>query len=274
MSLTQQQAILNTPSEDPSRIAVENLIASIKSKQLQEAQRQSDRQILDIIHRVLGRTVDLVYDEDEQDRTHQESERQQTMAVADQAKISMILEEEDRAVTPRAPDVSRMDVEIERHSDDDEQDIEERERTIGSVEPPDDDERIDMSRDPLYRHFLLGITNEDLLSVHGTHIDTSRPSTAKSQGTRAKSAKHDEKSVHHFCIQRVDDEDLLPKGIRAISQLYHQRARYRNKLPFSSVYHKHGQLPMYPRKQIIEEEDEEQGQMSGQQGKTYVVLLH
>lgn len=274
MSLAQQQAILNTPSEDPSRIAVENLIASIKTKQLQEAQRQSDRQIVDIIHRVLGRTVDLVYDEDEQDRMPPEFERQHTMAADDQSKISIILEEEDHTVTPRAPDVSRMDVEIERYRDEDEQEIEERGRTGGSIEHTDDDERIDMSRDPLYRHILLGITNEDLLSVHGTHIDTSRPATGKSQGTRPKSAQHDEKSVHHFCIQMVDEEDLLPKEVRAISQLYHQRARFRHKLPFSSAYHKHGQLPLYPRKKIIEEEDEEQDQMPVQQEKPCVVSLH
>ncbi|CAF4337003.1 unnamed protein product, partial [Rotaria magnacalcarata] len=38
MSSTHPQQITITPNDDPTRAAVENLIASIKSKQLQEAQ--------------------------------------------------------------------------------------------------------------------------------------------------------------------------------------------------------------------------------------------
>ncbi|CAF4882139.1 unnamed protein product, partial [Rotaria magnacalcarata] len=79
--------------DDPTRAAVENLIASIKSKQLQEAQRQSDRKILDIIHRVLGRTIDLVYDEDEKEQIQQEYE--QKLIAEEEKRIPMILEEED-----------------------------------------------------------------------------------------------------------------------------------------------------------------------------------
>src|SRR5579871_5412232 len=102
MSATQQQQGIATPNDDPTRAAVENLIASIKTKQLQEAQRQSDRKILDIIHRVLGRTVDLVYDEDEQEKIQQESE--QRIIPEEESKISMIIEEEDIGYTPRGPD--------------------------------------------------------------------------------------------------------------------------------------------------------------------------
>lgn len=280
MSLTQQQTMITTPGDDPTRAAVENLIASIKSNQLQEAQRQSDRKILDIIHRVLGRTVDLVYDEDEQEKIQQEFDRQQTIAADDQSKISIILEEEDHTITPRAPDVSRMDVETDLDRDDEdqeEQDIDERERTIGSMEFNDAEEQIDMSRDPLYRHILLGITDEDLLSVQGMHIDTSIPAIRKTGMTRAKSAQHDDKSVHHFCIRMLDEKDLLPKEVRAITQLYHQRARYRHPLPFSATYHKHGQLPLYPIKKTIEEEEEEEEQLPPppqQQDKMYVYLYY
>jgi hypothetical protein len=258
MSITQQQQqVISTPTDDPSRAAVENLIASIKSKQLQETQRQSDRKILDIIHRVLGRTVDLVYDEDEQEKIQQELEQKH---LHEESKISMILEEEDLTITPRAPDVSRMDVEVEDEKDqeEEEEDIDEKEKTIDTIEPTDEDEQIDMSRDPLYRHILLGISDEDLLSVRGTRIDVPTPLLAKNQSIPTKPAKHDDKTVHHFCIQMVDEKDVMPKDIRSITQLYHQRARFRHPLPFSSTYHQHGQLPSFPIKETIEDEEDEQ----------------
>ena len=270
---THQRPVIVTPSDDPTRAAVENLIASIKSKQLQEAQRQSDRKILDIIHRVLGRTVDLVYDEDEQEKKQRELEQQQQqkLSIEEHPKISMILEETDSNITPRAPDVSRMDVEA-IDEDQEEQDIIEREKTIGSIDRADRDEEIDMSRDPLYRHFLLGITDEELLNVQGTQISKPASAIRKSEGPRAKSAKHDDKTVHHFCIQMLDEKDMLPKEVRAITQLYHQRARFRHELPFSSVYHKHGQLPSFPPKTSIDEEEEEQQQQQQPQQSRYVYL--
>lgn len=263
MSNTQQQQIIATPSDDPTRAAVENLIASIKSKQLQEAQRQSDRKILDIIHRVLGRTVDLVYDEDEKEK-HQQELDQQAM-IREQSKIPMILEEEDLTFTPRAPDVSRMDVEIDEDKDEDvqdEQDSDDRDKTIETLKSIEQDEQIDMSRDPLYRHILLGITDEDLLNVRGTRIDVPKSLISKNQAIPAKPVKFDEKSVHHFCIQMADESDILPKDIRAITQLYHQRARFRHQLPTSATYHQHGQLPNFPTKESLEYEEKEQ--------KTYV----
>jgi hypothetical protein len=255
MSITQQQQII-TPGEDPTRAAVENLIASIKSKQLQETQRQSDRKILDIIHRVLGRTIDLVYDEDEQEKIQQEHE--QKLIIEEESKIPMIIEEEDLTITPRAPDVSRMDIEVEGEKDQEEEDIDQRDKTIDSIEPTDDDEQIDMSRDPLYRHILLGISDEDLLNVRGTHIDVPTPLIAKNQSIPTKPVKHDDKTVHHFCIQMVNEKDVMPKDIRSITQLYHQRARFRHQLPFSSTYHKHGQLPNFPIKETVEDEEDEQ----------------
>jgi hypothetical protein len=270
MSTNQQRPIIITPSDDPTRAAVENLIASIKSKQLQETQRQSDRKILDIIHRVLGRTVDLVYDEDEQEKIQQEHERQQTI-IEEVPKISIILEETDSVVTPRAPDVSRMDVDRVDDEGQDEEDIDERENTIDTIEQTDKDEQIDMSRDPLYRHILLGITDEDLLNVQGTRINKPTPtSITKPEAIRAKSAKHDDKTVHHYCIQMFDEKDILPKEVRAITQLYHQRARFRHQLPFSSFYHKHGQLPNFPTKTPIEEEEEEEQQQPQQQMYVYL----
>jgi hypothetical protein len=273
---THQRPVIVTPSDDPTRAAVENLIASIKSKQLQEAQRQSDRKILDIIHRVLGRTIDLVYDEDEQEKNQKELEQQQQQQKAlleEHTKISVILEETDSNVTPRAPDVSRMDVEI-IDEDQEEQDIDEREKTIGSIERADRDEEIDMSRDPLYRHILLGITDEDLLNVQGTRISKPASAITKTEVARAKSAKHDDKTVHHFCIKMLDEKDILPKEIRAITQLYHQRARFRHELPFTPVYHKHGQLPIFPPKTPIEEEEEEEQQQQQQPQQSRYVYLH
>lgn len=264
MSITQQQLqqMASTPNDDPTRAAVENLIASIKSKQLQEAQRQSDRKILDIIHRVLGRTVDFVYDEDEKEKTQQELDQQ--AIINEQSKIPMILEEEDLTITPRAPDVSRMDVEIDEEKleeETDEQEILEREKTIASITSFDQDEQIDMSRDPLYRHILLGITDEDLLHVRGTHIDVPKSLINKNQALPTKQNKPDEKSIHHFCIQMVDESDILPKDIRAITQLYHQRARFRHPLPTSETYHKHGELPNFPTKESFEIEEKEQEKM-------------
>jgi hypothetical protein len=256
MSVTQQQPIITTPSDDPTRVAVENLIASIKSKQLQEAQRQSDRKILDIIHRVLGRTVDLVYDEDEQERIQHELEQQ---AIIDQqSKIPIILEEEDLTITPRVPDVSRMDVERDDEKYQEERDIDERDKTMTTIKSIDQDEQIDMSRDPLYRHILLGISDEDLLNVRGTRIDVPTSLIKKNQAAPTKSVKYDEKSVHHFCIQMVDESDMLPKEVRAITQLYHQRARFRHQLPAFATYYKHGQLPTFPIKESFEDEEEEE----------------
>ncbi len=263
MTQQQQQPTLATPSDDPSRAAVENLISSIKSKQLQEAQRQSDRKILDIIHRVLGRTVDLVYDEDEQERIQQELEQQSILE--EQSKIPIILEEEDLTYTPRAPDVSRMDVEIELDRDQEEQDLDEGERTIHTIASIDEDEHIDMSRDPLYRHILLGISDEDLLNVRGSHIDVPKERITKNQALPRKPAKHDEKSVHHFCIQRADEEAIMSRDVRAITQLYHQRARFRHQLPFSANYHRHGQLPNFPITESAEDEEEEEQQPPQQQ---------
>ena len=256
MSIPQLQTAV-TPNDDPTRVAVENLIASIKSKQLQENQRQADRKILDIIYRVLGRTIDLVYDEDEQEQIQQEI--QQQIVTETESKVPMIIEEEDVTITPRAPDVSRMDAtEIGDDNDEeteDEQDLLGRSKSMPTTAAIDDDyERIDMSRDPLYRHILLGITNEDLLSVQGTHIDVPSSMSTKTRPTSVKPQKPDETSVHHFCIQMVDEKDILPKEIRAITQLYHQRARFRHQLPTSATYHKHGQLPNYP----IRENDDEQ----------------
>jgi hypothetical protein len=275
MSIGQQQPIISTPTDDPTRAAVENLIASIKSKQLQEAQRQSDRKILDIIHRVLGRTVDLVYDEDEQEKNQQELERQQTIA-EEQSKISIVIEEDDLTITPRAPDVSRIDLDTDYEKDEqerEEQDIDERDKTIDTIERTDD-ERIDMSRDPLYRHILLGISDEDLLNVQGTHINKPVSTITKTQVERIKSAKHSDKSVHHFCIQMVDEKDILPKEVRAITQLYHQRARFRHQLPLSSTYHKHGHLPNFHIKKLIEEEEEEEEEEQQQQPQKMYVYLY
>jgi hypothetical protein len=258
MSVSQQQPqLIATPNDDPTRAAVENLIASIKSKQLQEAQRQSDRKILDIIHRVLGRTVDLVYDEDEQEQIQQEI-GQQTFH-QEEPKISMIIEEDDMTITPRAPDVSRMGVENEyTKGDGDDEDIDERDKTIGTSEPTDLSEDIDMSNDPLYRHILLEISNEDLINVRGTRINVPTPIFNKNQSIPTKPIKHDEKSVHHFCIEMVDENDQLPREIRAITQLYHQRARFRHKLPYTPNYHKHGQLPIFPIKEPIEDEQQDE----------------
>ena len=272
INLHQQPHAIPTPGDDPTRAAVENLIASIKSKQLQEAQRQSDRKILDIIHRVLGRTVDLVYDEDEQEKIQQEIERQQTIA-EEQSKITSILEEEGSTITPRAPDVSRMDVDLEDEKDQEDEDVDERERTMATTGATDEDEQIDMSRDPLYRHILLGITDEDLLNVRGTHIDIPTPTITKTQAAPKKPAEHNDNSVHHFCIQMMDEKDIMPKEIRAITQLYHQRARFRHQLPFSASYHKHGQLPTFPIKESLDEEEEEEEDQQQQQEKTCVDLF-
>jgi hypothetical protein len=246
---------MGTPSDDPSRAAVENLIASIKTKQLQEAQRQSDRKIVDIIHRVLGRTIDLVYDEDEKERMQQEQDHQRIME--EQSKISIILEEDDRTVTPRGPDISRADIEVnEDGDDDDDEQIDEREKTIDSMGLGDDSEMIDMSRDPLYRHILLGISKEDILNVRGTHMDVSTPVFNKNQALPTPPTIHEDKSVHHFCIQMFDEDDAMPREVRAITQLYHQRARFRHKLPHASIYHKHGKLPNYPKKGPMQYIDE------------------
>lgn len=256
-----QQHIV-TPSDDPTRAAVENLIASIKSKQLQETQRQSDRKILDIIHRVLGRTVDLVYDEDEKERIHHEGE--QKLRVDDDTKISVIAEEEDKSVTLRVPDVSRMEVDL---YDDDEQVNERdgdgesltgREEKTATRKSTMGDENIDMSNDPLYRRILSGITKEDLLNVRGTQINVPTPLIPRTQALSAKKSKHDDKTVHQFCTQTVDELDVLPKEIRAITQLYHQRARFRHQLPMSSDYFEHGQLPIFPKREKIENEENEQ----------------
>ena len=256
VSAEQQQAT-GTLNDDPSRAAVENLIASIKSKQLQEAQRQSDRKIVDIIHRVLGRTIDLVYDEDEKERMQQQQEQERQRMIEEQSKISIILEEDDRTVTPRGPDISRADIDtIANQEDEDDEENDEEERTIDGMAPDDDAEMIDMSRDPLYRHILLGISNEDILNVRGTHIDVATPVFSKNQALPARSTTQDDKSVHHFCIQMLDENDGMPREVRAITQLYHQRARFRHKLARTSVYHKHGKLPTYPQRDSLEYIDE------------------
>ncbi|CAF3176026.1 unnamed protein product [Rotaria sp. Silwood2] len=264
MSITQQQQVIITPSDDPTRAAVENLIASIKSKQLQETQRQSDRKILDIIHRVLGRTVDLVYDEDEQERIHQEHEQQ--IISEEEKRIPIIIEEENMSVNLRVPDVSRMDLDMEDEKDQDEEreyedeDIDEKDKTIGTIKLTDEDEKIDMSNDPLYRHILFGISDEDLLNVRGTRINVPTPVFKKNQALPTKTVKHEDKSIHHFCIQMADDKDIMSKEVRAITQLYHERARFRHKLPMSSTYYKHGQMPTYPIREIIEDEESEENE--------------
>jgi len=174
------------------------------------------------------------------------------------------MEEEDLTIIPRAPDVSRIDVESDDekyHEEQDEQDIFERDKTIDTIEPSDHDEQIDMSRDPLYRHILLGISNEDLLNVRGSHINVPSSIIKKNQSIPTKPIKHDEKSVHHFCIQMVDEKDMMPRDIRAITQLYHQRARFRNQVPVSETYHKHGRLPTFPIKEPFEEDEEEEQKM-------------
>ena len=252
----QQQQVLATPTDDPTRVAVENLIASIKSKQLQESQRQSDRKILDIIHRVLGRTVELVYDEDEKEKVQEVPEQQVTTEV--QKTIPMIIEEEDITYTPRAPDVSRIDINIDDGSDQEDEDIDEQAKTIDTIKPTDIDEEIDMSNDPLYRHILLGISKEDILNVRGSQINVPISLIRKNQSLPIKSIKHDDKSIHHFCIQMLDEKHMMSKEIRSITQLYHQRARYRHQLPVSSIYHKHGKLPNFPIKETREHEEDGQ----------------
>ncbi|CAF3956513.1 unnamed protein product [Rotaria sordida] len=262
MSITQQQAI-TTPSDDPTRAAVENLIASIKSKQLQETQRQSDRKILDIIHRVLGRTIDLVYDEDEQEKIRQEQEQQ--IISEEEKRIPIIIEEENVSVNLRAPDVSRMDLDIDDENDQEEEereyeDIDEKDKTIDKIKLIDEDEKIDMSNDPLYRRMLLGISDEDLLNVQGTRINVPTPIFPKNQALPTKKIKHDDKSIHHFCIQTADDKNIMSKEVRAITQLYHERARFRHKLPMSATYYKHGQLPNFPIKETNENEENEENE--------------
>ncbi|CAF3329691.1 unnamed protein product [Rotaria socialis] len=270
MSSTHPQQIVITPSDDPSRAAVENLIASIKSKQLQEAQRQSDRKILDIIHRVLGRTIDLVYDEDEKEQIQQEHE--QKLIVDEEKRIPMILEEEDMSVHLRVPDVSRMDLEVDDEKyegeDGEYEGITDKERTLRTKKQTEDYEQIDMSRDPLYRHILLGITDEDLLNVRGTQINVPTSLISRNRAIPTKPAKHDDKSVHHFCIQMTNESDILSKELRAITQLYHQRARYRNKLPTSTIYYKHGQLPKPFIKETIGNERHEDEQNISRSIKT------
>ncbi|CAF3939102.1 unnamed protein product, partial [Rotaria magnacalcarata] len=270
MSSTHPQQITITPNDDPTRAAVENLIASIKSKQLQEAQRQSDRKILDIIHRVLGRTIDLVYDEDEKEQIQQEYE--QKLIAEEEKRIPMILEEEDMSVNLRVPDVSRMDLEVDDEKyegeDGEYEDITDKERTLRTKKQTEDYEQIDMSRDPLYRHILLGITDEDILNVRGTQINVPTSLISRNQAIPTKPAKHDDKSAHRFCIQTTNESDILSKEVRAITQLYHQRARYRNKLPTSTIYYKHGQLPKSFIKEPIENAQHEDEQNISRSIKT------
>ncbi|CAF4735070.1 unnamed protein product [Rotaria sp. Silwood1] len=269
MSITQQQQqqqqVITTPNDDPTRAAVENLIASIKSKQLQETQRQSDRKILDIIHRVLGRTVDLVYDEDEQEKIQHEHEQQ--IKSEEEKRIPIIIEEENMSVNLRAPDVSRMDLDIEDEKDqekeyeeeeEEEENIDEKDKSRRRIKLTDDDEKIDMSNDPLYRHILLGIADEDLLNVQGTRINVSTPVFEKNQALPIKKVKHDDKSIHHFCIQMSDNKDIMSKEVRSITQLYHERARFRHQLPMSSTYYKHGQIPTFSIRETIENEEHEE----------------
>lgn len=245
---------------------MENLIASIKSKQLQETQRQSDRKILDIIHRVLGRTIDLVYDEDEQEKIQQELEEQR-LREEEESRISKALVNEDEDLSTGislAPAADRIDTEMEQEQahpdaedreqkDDDDEDIDERDRTIGTGESGEEEDEIDISRDPLYRHMLLGVTNEDVLNVRGSQINVPASLVRKNQRRPAKPAENTDKNVHHFCIQMADEADVLPKEIRAITQLYHQRARFRHQLPFTTNYHKHGQLPTFPPKETMDD---------------------
>ena len=210
---------------------------------------------MEIIHRVLGRTIDLVYDEDEQERRTTDQDDQ---TLIDEAmKIPMILEEDDRTtISPRGPDISRADIEPPEDEDDqdrgeeeDDEDgighINEYERTIDSMGSTVD---IDMSNDPLYRHYLMGISKEDILNVRGTHIDVKTPVFAKNEPlSQTKSKEDEDKSIHHFCIQMLDDEENMPKEIRAITQLYHQRARFRHRLPMAPTYHQHGEVPTFPK---------------------------
>ncbi|CAF1213248.1 unnamed protein product [Adineta ricciae] len=266
---TQQQSS-TVVSEDPTRMAVENLIASIKSKQLQEAQRQSDRKIVDIIHRVLGRTVDLVYDEDEYERIEQQDVAREDSEIGRSTDVGAEeeeMDEEDATIVSRAADGIRSNDQVEldqNQRDKDEQeededvqdeDIDERDRTIGTSEFVDEDEEIDITRDPLYYHTLLEVTNEDILNVRGTQINVPSTLVKKNQRRATKPLESTGPNVHHFCIQMVDEADVLPKEIRAITQLYHTRARFRHQLPFSTTYHKHGELPNYPPKEINEEEE-------------------
>ena len=253
--------LIVTASDDPSRAAVENLIASIKSKQLQEAQRQSDRKILDIIHRVLGRTVDLVYDEDEQERLAEQLEAERLR----EEQWRMDLEEANRAAAAQETESSPLDVDpdVDRDDADGEEldDIDEREPTVETIESVDDTENIDMSHDPLYRHFLLGVSNADILNIRGTKIDLPAPKVSRSQARLPPPVKHDEKSVHHFCIEMFNENDSMPRDLRAMTQLYHQRARFRHQLPMDSTYYKHGKLPNVTTEETNREivEDEERG---------------
>ena len=176
-------------------------------------------------------------------------------------KIPMILEEDDRTtISPRGPDISRAD--LQPPDDDDDQDraeedydedgighIPEYEKTIDSMRSTEDLDSLDMSNDPLYRHYLMGISKEDILNVQGTRIDVKTPVLTKNESLNKTKTKSDEedKSVHHFCIQMLDDNDTMPKEIRAITQLYHQRARFRHRLPMTSNYQQHGQLPDFPK---------------------------
>ncbi|UJR32034.1 hypothetical protein I4U23_019502 [Adineta vaga] len=264
---TQQQSS-TTLSDDPTRIAVENLIASIKSKQLQETQRQSDRKILDIIHRVLGRTIDLVYDEDEYEKIQQELEQQRLLAENEFETSKLINaggeeeeEEDDMTDIFQKSGVDRIDTEVEHEQDqreeyeDEEEDIDERDQTIGASESVDEDDEIDITRDPLYHHTLLEVTNEDVLNVRGTQINVPSTLMKRNQRRTTKPTENAGPNVHHFCIQMFDQADVLPKEIRAITQLYHQRARFRNQLPFSATYHKHGELPNFPAKELNEEKE-------------------
>ena len=242
---------MTSSPDDPSRAVVEDLIESIKSKQLQQAQRQSDRKIVEIINRVLGRTIELVYDEDELDKRAENNDERKRMT-EETPNIPVITEEDDKTtISPRGPDISRADLNMSEGLGNYDNDLDDTEnmatdkRTIGTSMENEESEDIDMSRDPLYRHYLLGISNEDILNVRGTHLEVSTPVHAKNQALPARPSTSDDKSIHHFCIEMLDESDALPSGIRSLTQLYHQRARFRQKLPSTSHYYQHGQLPTY-----------------------------
>ncbi|CAF1210506.1 unnamed protein product [Didymodactylos carnosus] len=234
-----------TKTDDPTLTAVENLISSIKSKELQEAQRQSDNRILEIIDRVLGRKVELKYDDDL-------TEEQQQKEIPKEALMSGITlsEAPSPVLESGGPDVSRADYaatfeEKFRNEDIDQElaDVDEE----SSVETEAPELSIDIEHDALYKHYLIGITNEELLHIRGNKIpflvkQEFMKETKSPRETTLKTSTS-ERGIHHFCIQMMDSS--LPFSLQTITQLYHKRARFRHHLPKSNIYYKHGNLPKY-----------------------------
>jgi hypothetical protein len=262
----QQQTVSSTSIDDPSRLAVEKLIASIKSKQLQEAQRKSDRKIVDIIHRVLGRTIDLVYDEDEDDQVRKTIEHESELVeqtsnsvdVLDENTRPMISHEvtsnDDHVQQPHADQDNDDD---DDDDDDDEDEDDDNDEQKENIEHDDSSERFDVEQNTAYRRILLGISNEELLHVRGTHIDVSTPTHTRNRARSSKqlTTTEQDRSVHRFCIEMFDYNDRMPRELRAITQLYHQRARFRHQLPLTSTYYEHGQLPNSSDDKTIENDD-------------------